>query len=174
MEISTQSPRPRIAAGDPAAIAGKCEDYHREADQAEAMARRLRDLVRAYELPGVHSWSYLVVTDQALPTNPALAAALRRVRPTRNPRFVCSIEEFELLVDAGIRGWSVPSLVRGWQTSHTRAVPRRPPAPQDAEADPAGGRDTKPFDERLARRAPHRRPAGRLRLRQGTRSRPSV
>jgi hypothetical protein len=117
VEISTQSLVRKIAAGDPAAIAGKCEDYHREADQAAAMARRLGELVCAHGLPGVRSWTYLVVTDQALPTNPALAAALRRIRPGRNPRFVCDIEEFELLLAAGIRGWSIPSLVYGWQTS---------------------------------------------------------
>jgi hypothetical protein len=145
VEISTQSLVRRIAAGDPAAIASKCEDYHREADQAEAMARRLRDLVRAYELPGVQGWSYLVVTDQALPTNPALAAALRRIRPTRNPRFVCSIEEFELLVDAGIRGWSIPSLVRGWQTSQLEQSLAGHLHSNMLRLTPLEERDTEPF-----------------------------
>jgi hypothetical protein len=79
------------------------------------MARQLGDLVHAYNLPAVRSWTYLVVTDQALPANPALADALRRIRPDRHPRFVCSIDELELLLDAGARGWSVPGMVRTWQ-----------------------------------------------------------
>jgi hypothetical protein len=115
VEVSVQSLGRQIAAGDPASITSRCQAYHDEADQAEAMARRLGELVRAYDLPGVRSWTYLVVTDQALPTSPALANALRRIRPARNPRFVCGIDEFELLLDAGVRGWSIPGLVQGWQ-----------------------------------------------------------
>jgi hypothetical protein len=115
VEISVQSLGRGIAAGDPASITSRCQGYHHEADQAEAMARRLGELVRAYDLPGVRSWTYLVVTDQALPNSPALANALRRIRPARNPRFVCGIDEFELLLDAGVRGWSIPGLVQGWQ-----------------------------------------------------------
>ena len=116
VEVSVQSLGRQIAAGDPARITSRCQSYHDEADQAEAMARRLGELVRAYDLPGVRSWTYLVVTDQALPTSPALANALRRIRPARNPRFVCGVDEFELLLDAGVRGWSIPGLVQGWQT----------------------------------------------------------
>jgi hypothetical protein len=115
VEISVQALNRGIAAGDPASITRRCADYHAEADQAEAMARRLGELVRAYDLPAVRSWTYLVVTDQALPASPALADALRRIHPTRNPRFVCSIDELELLVDAGHRGWSVPGMVGSWQ-----------------------------------------------------------
>jgi hypothetical protein len=117
VEISVQALNRGIAAGDPASITRRCADYHAEADQAEAMARRLGELVRAYDLPAVRSWTYLVVTDQALPASPALADALRRIRLTRNPRFVCGIDELELLVDAGHRGWSVPGMIGSWQAS---------------------------------------------------------
>ncbi len=115
LEVSVQSLGRQIAAGDPASITSRCQGYHDEADQAEAMARRLGELVRAYDLPSVRSWTYLVVTDHALPTSPALANALRRIRPGRNPRFVCGVDEFELLLDAGVRGWSIPGLIQGWQ-----------------------------------------------------------
>ena len=115
VEVSVQGLGRQIAAGDPASITSRCQGYHDEADQAEAMARRLGELVHAYNLPSVRSWTILVVTDQALPTSPALANALRRIRPGRNPRFVCGIDEFELLLDAGVPGWSIPGLVRSWQ-----------------------------------------------------------
>jgi hypothetical protein len=115
VEVSVQSLGRQIAAGDPATITTRCEAYHKKADQAEAMARRLGELVHAYDLPCVRSWIYLVVTDQALPTSPALANALRRIRPGRNPRFICGIDEFELLLDAGVPGWSIPGLIRSWQ-----------------------------------------------------------
>jgi hypothetical protein len=115
VEISVQALNRGIAAGDPASISRRCAGYHAKADQAEAMARRLGELVRAYDLPAVRSWTYLVVTDQALPASPALADALRRIRPARNPRFICGIDELELLVDAGHRGWSVPGMVHNWQ-----------------------------------------------------------
>jgi hypothetical protein len=115
VEVSVQSLGRGIAAGDPASITRRCVGYHNEADQAEAMSRQLGDLVHAYNLPAVRSWTYLVVTDQALPANPALADALRRIRPDRHPRFVCSIDELELLLDAGACGWSVPGMVRTWQ-----------------------------------------------------------
>jgi hypothetical protein len=116
VEISVQALNRGIAAGDPVSITRRCAGYHAKADQAEAMARRLGELVRAYDLPAVRSWTYLVVTDQALPTSPALADALRRIRPARNPRFVCGVDELELLVDAGHRGWSVPGMVNSWKT----------------------------------------------------------
>jgi hypothetical protein len=147
VEVSTQSLVRKIAAGDPAEIASKCEDYHREADQAEAMARRLGGLVRGYGLPRVHSWAYLVVTDQALPTSPALAAALRRIRPRRDPRFVCSIEEFELLLDAGIRGWSIPLLVQGWQTSMLEQSLGAHLHRKMLWLTPLDGRDTRPLGD---------------------------
>jgi hypothetical protein len=115
VEISVQALNRGIAAGDSASITRRCTGYHAKADQAEAMARRLGELVRAYDLPTVRSWTYLVVTDQALPASPALADAMRRIHPTRNPRFVCDIDELELLVDAGHRGWSVPGMVGSWQ-----------------------------------------------------------
>jgi hypothetical protein len=115
VEVSVQGLGRGIAAGDPASITSRCERYHYEADQAAAMARRLGELVRAYGLPSVRSWTYLVVTDQALPNSPALANALRRIRPGRNPRFVCGIDEFELLLDAGVPGWSIPALIRSWR-----------------------------------------------------------
>jgi hypothetical protein len=116
LEVSVQSLGRQIAAGDPASITSRCQTYHRKADQAEAMARRLGELVCAYDLPSVRSWTILIVTDHALPTSPALANALRRIRPARNPRFVCSIDEFELLLDAGVPGWSIPGLIQGWQS----------------------------------------------------------
>ena len=115
VEVSVQGLNRGIAAGDPASITRRCAGYHEEADQAEAMACRLGELVGAYDLPAVRSWTYLVVTDQALPASPALADALRRTRPARNPRFVCNVDELELLVDAGHRGWSVPGMVHTWQ-----------------------------------------------------------
>jgi hypothetical protein len=116
VEVSVQSLGRGIAAGDPVSITSRCQTYHEKAEQAEAMARRLEELVRAYDLPSVRSWTYLVVTDQALPNNPALANALRRIHPGRNPRFICGIDEFELLLAAGVPGWSIPTLVRAWQT----------------------------------------------------------
>jgi hypothetical protein len=115
VEVSVQALGRGVAAGDPASITRRCAGYHAEADQAEAMARRLGELMRAYHLPAVRSWTCLVVTDQALPASPALADALRRTHPARNPRLVCGIDELELLVDAGARGWSVPGMVRTWQ-----------------------------------------------------------
>jgi hypothetical protein len=103
----------------------------------------------------------MVVTDQALPASPALADALRRIHPACTPRFLCSIDELELLVDAGHRGWSVPGMVGSWKAG-ARADPSRPPAPADPLADPAGGSRHRTGHRGLARRAPHRRPAGRM------------
>jgi hypothetical protein len=125
VEISVQALNRGIAAGDPASITRRCAGYHAKADQAEAMARRLGELVRAYDLPAVRSWTYLVVTDQALPGSPALADALRRIRPPATPASSAASTSSNC-------SWTPATVVGrfpGWSTAGRPARSSRPSPP---------------------------------------------
>ena len=42
-------------------------------------------------------------------------------RPGRNPKFVCSLEEFEWLLELGDIGWEIPAAVMNWQARPAEA-----------------------------------------------------
>jgi hypothetical protein len=53
----------------------------------------------------------IVVTQDAIPNSPALFQMLG------DESFICTADEFELLLDLAQVGWSLPQLVGGWQRS---------------------------------------------------------
>ena len=59
----------------------------------------------------------LVVCDLPLPQTAGLRALFDRQSGVRHPPFICSIVEFELLVEKAHARWSIPSLIVAWQQS---------------------------------------------------------
>lgn len=115
VEASVQTLGRHIARGAPNAVRRRCKDYHKKADQAEATLTHLHDIAQFHDRPRPEAATYIVVTDVPLTLNPAIAKELRAQRPDRNPKFVCSLEEFEALLELGDLGWEIPAAVIGWQ-----------------------------------------------------------
>lgn len=116
VEASVQRLGPEVAQGSPEAIRSRCEDYHGKADQAERTLQQLNSITRFHDLPLPAAATSIVVTDIPLTLNPATAAALRQLRPDRPALFVCSLEEFEGLLQLGDIGWGIPAAVITWQS----------------------------------------------------------
>jgi hypothetical protein len=116
VEAAIQSLSRRIALGDLSAIATIAERYQHEADQAFATIGRLPELASLLGTPSPTNAVPLVVTETTVPQNPAFQWALRRLRPGRTAKFVCSVADLELLVGLGLAGWSVPAAVASWQS----------------------------------------------------------
>jgi hypothetical protein len=115
VEASLQTLRREVATGDLGWIDAHCERYNAKADQAHAVAARLGDAAKALRLRQPESVSVLLVVDDRLAHSAVLANRLRRGRPGRNPRFVCTTQELENLVSFGEAGLSVPHIVGEWQ-----------------------------------------------------------
>jgi hypothetical protein len=121
IEASVQTLGANVAAGSARAVRRRCTDYHQKANQAERTLGRLGDIARFHGRPSPESASFLVVTDVPLTLNPGVAAELRAQRPDRNPKFVCSLEEFERLLELGDIGWEIPAAVMNWQARPSEA-----------------------------------------------------
>lgn len=108
-----------IAQGNVVGIRAKGESYHSKADQADATKLHLDAIARRFGLLPPAIVSTLVVTDVPVPLTPSLFEELQRQRPTRNPLFLVSIDEFERLVASG-EIWSIPGVVANWQGTGRR------------------------------------------------------
>lgn len=92
-----------------------CERYLGKARQAQGTVARASRIAKRSSLPEPTSSAYLVVTDDPIRTTPALALMMNALAPDQPERFVCGLDELELLVEYGRRGASIPSLVHNWQ-----------------------------------------------------------
>lgn len=108
-----------VASGNAPSVKKLLEEYLKKRRQATALAVNAAKVLGPLLGGGPVAPSDvvpLVVTDEALPTNPAFERAALAFAPEANPRFVCSVDEFELLLDLAGHGWDVGGLVRNWQT----------------------------------------------------------
>lgn len=118
VEVYSGSLTGDLAAGAREPVAARMKQYARKVGQAEAAQEQVHKVAsNVFSSRRVDSCRVLVVTDEALPTNPAFVRRMTELRPGKNPKVVCSVEEFEQLVLLGEKGYSVPSLVAGWQQS---------------------------------------------------------
>lgn len=117
IETSIQRLSEGVAAGHTATIRKRCRAYVSKANQARSTLVALPRVRQQLRLPRALVSSYLVVTDLSLPLTQAIAEELTNVDSTINPKFVITLDELELLVGLGNRGWSIPSLVLAWQES---------------------------------------------------------
>ncbi len=87
--------------------------------QALTTARHIVQITTKGRFPAPRSVTTLVVGDLVLPQNVALSVLLNRGSDEPNPPFLCSLTEFEQLVELGRQGHSVPLMVRSWQNAGT-------------------------------------------------------
>lgn len=121
VETATQTLSRAIAAGSVPSIRNMAERYQHEADQAVATLKTFREQAQTLGVPAPVRATHLVVTETPLPHTPAFVRSLHDVDPTRTPKFVCGVHDFEFLVELGVRGWSVPGAVLGWQQTPNAA-----------------------------------------------------
>lgn len=120
IEINYSRLETGVAAGNAASVDKLVETYIKKRKQADALIANARTIIGALlhvDWTPVRKAVPLVVADEPLPPNPALEQAVRARQPDWNPRFVCSVAEFELLLDLAEAGWDVPQLVERWQDS---------------------------------------------------------
>ena len=117
IEISFQNLSRAIAEGDRAAIRKLAERYQAEADQAVSTVDKLTDVSHRLRLPTATSATFLVVAETTIALTPLFLQEMHALRPDRTPKFLCSADDLELLVELGRTGWSVPTAIRSWQSA---------------------------------------------------------
>lgn len=119
IEATKSNLRPGIRYGDQAALDSWTDVHLGKLEQATATAEHLGAITTACGVPPPRRIMCLVVEDLPLRQDIALSAVLDARSDTRRPPFLCGITEFEMLVEVGQQGTSVPSLAWGWQHSGT-------------------------------------------------------
>ncbi len=118
VEVSVQTPGLAVGQGRGEALDEYCRRVGQKAAQARSSLRDIDRLRRQTGLPIPRQRTFVVVTDRPIPHTPALAVAMRRACPgLPHHRVVISLEELEELAELSRRGWSMPSLIAGWQAS---------------------------------------------------------
>lgn len=143
VEINASRLETGPAAGNLRSVENLVDIYIRKRGQADALiadAQAVIGRLLGTDHARVASAIPLVVADEPLPSNPAFERAVRSREPDGSPRFVCSVGEFELLLDLAEVGWDAPKLVERWQETgdgqmlgtFLRAQAHMSPRPQDA------------------------------------------
>lgn len=105
-----------VLAANTKSVEDRVEAYlakRRQADALVANAPRIIGELRGSAV--LASVDPLLVVDEPLQVNPAFEQVIEKVSPGTNPRFVCSVDEFELLLELGEAGWDIPQAVENWQ-----------------------------------------------------------
>jgi hypothetical protein len=92
------------------------EEHLKKREQASSLADHARRFIR--QLRGsdlITSVVPLLVVDEPLQVNPAFEEVIAQRAPGVNPRFVCSADEFQMLLELGVSGWDIVDLVERWQ-----------------------------------------------------------
>ena len=106
-----------VRTGKLSAIIGRNSRYVHKRHQAVAIEPDVPRIARElFNWSTVTDISHLVVVEEVTPNNPVLEAILKD-RGRETGKIVCSIDEFLSLVALAVRGWSVPEMVRSWQSS---------------------------------------------------------
>ena len=117
IEATRRNLRGDIRYGDEHAL-GEWVDIHLEKlRQVESTMAHLEEIAKAGGWVQPRHSVGLVVCDLPLPQTVALRALFDRQSGVRHPPFICSIAEFELLIEKARAGCSVPSLIVAWQQS---------------------------------------------------------
>lgn len=119
VEATKRNLRPGIRYGDQAALDSWADVHLGKLKQATATAEHLRAITTACGAPPPWRITRLVLEDLPLRQDIALSAVLDARSDTRHPPFLCGITEFEMLIEAGQRGISMPSVAWQWQHSGT-------------------------------------------------------
>ncbi|MYI20526.1 MAG: hypothetical protein F4121_10770 [Acidimicrobiia bacterium] len=115
IEATKRSLRGDIRYGDEEALARWADEHVEKLAQAQSTERSLHEIAAAAHCAPPRESACLVVCDLPLPQTFGLNAIFHRRTGLRHRPFICSISEFEILIELGGAGFSVPSLVAAWQ-----------------------------------------------------------
>ena len=107
-----------IRYGDRPALENYVDEHLRKHGQALSTASHLHAIAVECGAPTPQHVATLAVGDLPLRHDAALAASFDERSASTNPPFLCGLTEFQMLIDLGQGGWSVPSVVSRWQASN--------------------------------------------------------
>lgn len=119
IEATKSNLRPGIRYGDQTALDSWADVHLGKLEQATATAEHLPAITTACGAPPPRRITCLVVEDLPLRQDIALSAVLDERSDTRRPPFLGGITEFEMLIEVGQQGISVPLIAWAWQHSGT-------------------------------------------------------
>ena len=119
VEITKRNLRLGIRYGDQAALDSWADEHLSKYQQSEITAKHLHAITAACNAPTPRNIARMVVGDLPLRQDIALSAIFDKRASRHLPPFLCGITEFEMLVESGPAGLSVPSVACAWQHSRT-------------------------------------------------------
>ena len=119
LEATKRNLRLGIRYGDQEALDSWADEHLGKYQQAEATAEHLHAITTECNAPTPRNIACVVVGDLPLRHDIALSAVFDARAGRRLPPFLCGITEFEMLVELGPTGLSVPSVACAWQYSGT-------------------------------------------------------
>lgn len=116
VEIGSLTPNPRERVGTLRDLHRRCRDYHAKLDQAAETLPHIDAIAAHIGVPGPQSVSMMLVAADPIFGTPPFLDALKQERPDRQPRFVVSVAEVDLLARIGSLT-DVPLQVELWQSN---------------------------------------------------------
>ena len=121
LEITKRNLLGGIRYGDAAALGRWADGYLTKLEQTTSTVAHLHAITTASGAPAPRRTSRLVVTDLPLRQDLGLSTLFDTQSDDRNPPFLCGIAEFELLIERGQQGYSVPGAIFAWQNRNDDA-----------------------------------------------------
>lgn len=115
LEVTVSEQSPAVAAADRDAITRLLDRLTGKLSQARSTTHHLGRIAVARHRPRVMTSSYAIVAERPFTPSPILREELARRHGLRTSKLFLDFDELADLIDAGARGFSAPSLVRGWQ-----------------------------------------------------------
>lgn len=111
IELTNRKLRFDAAAGDVEKVVKILSDYQAKLGQASEVAVHRQRAGQLFSLPRLRTCRTLLVVSDPVTVTPRIAALAGNVLDL----YVCDADEFELLLDMGDAGWSIPDRVAIWQ-----------------------------------------------------------
>lgn len=111
IELTNRKLRFDAAAGDVQKVVKILSDYQEKLEQAAEVAVHRQRAGQLFSLPKLRTCRALLVVSDPVAVTPRIAAFAGNAPDL----YVCDADEFELLLDMGDAGWSIPDRVAIWQ-----------------------------------------------------------
>ncbi len=121
LEITKRNLRSGIRYGEPAPLDKWLDEHLTKLQQTTSTVPHLHAITAASGTPAPRNIARLVVADLPLRQDIGLSALFDARSDDRHPPFLCGISEFEILIERGQQGHSVPSIIYVWQNNNNDA-----------------------------------------------------
>ena len=119
IEATKRNLRLGIRYGDREALDSWADSHLGKLEQATSTAEHLHAITASCSAPPPRQIACLVVGDLPLRQDVVLSAVFDARSGKRQLPFLCGITEFEMLIEPGQLGFSVPTVVSAWQHHRT-------------------------------------------------------